>query len=342
MLVVAIVLLVLAALLLPAMPRSAGEASRRMQCGNNIKQLCLGLQNYHDTFQSLPAGARQRTTPPEHLTSSWGPSWLVATLPFCEQKILFDKLMQTDAEASANDYVSVDLRRIAANAKIKYLLCPSSPLPETESLGGFLLVVPSYAGIMGGNESKVGPPAQHVIETMSRLVPGPYGGFAASNGMLPLNEYLSFADCIDGSSHTLIVGEVSDWYYDDARQQQNPALAFGGQSGDVAGWLAGTVVPTNLQTGREPVLADQVCNLITIEHAVGLNNKGGQRDTHPNWGTGGIGPRGLNNPLTSAHPAGATVGFLDGHVQLLTDQTDLYVLKRLAIRDDGGVIPEDY
>jgi prepilin-type processing-associated H-X9-DG protein len=44
--------------------------------------------------------------------------------------------------------------------------------------------------------------------------------------------------------------------------------------------------------------------------------------------------------MLSAHPAGAMAGFLDGHVQLLTKQTPRHVLKRLAIRDDGGVLPD--
>ena len=42
------------------------------------------------------------------------------------------------------------------------------------------------------------------------------------------------------------------------------------------------------------------------------------------------------------HPAGAMVGFLDGHVQGLTKKTDPHVLKRLAIRDDGGKLPSDF
>jgi hypothetical protein len=34
------------------------------------------------------------------------------------------------------------------------------------------------------------------------------------------------------------------------------------------------------------------------------------------------------------------VGFLDGHVVLLSSQLQLDVLQKLAIRDDGGQTPE--
>ena len=86
LLVVIAIIGVLVALLLPAV-QAAREAARRMQCGNNLKQLGLAVHNYEGTFKVFPPQMMNVDTNNDR---RWG--WGAVTLPYIEQNSLFEQL----------------------------------------------------------------------------------------------------------------------------------------------------------------------------------------------------------------------------------------------------------
>ncbi|CAN5864957.1 DUF1559 domain-containing protein [soil metagenome] len=83
LLVVIAIIGVLIALLLPAV-QAAREAARRSQCTNNLKQLGIGLHNYHDSMGVLPWGQGPQNW------NDWGA--LPLLLPYIEQSTMFNAL----------------------------------------------------------------------------------------------------------------------------------------------------------------------------------------------------------------------------------------------------------
>ena len=90
LLVVIAIIGILIGLLLPAV-QAAREAARRMQCTNNLKQIGLALQNYHDTNGVFPPNCTGDGH--EDHPSPWGAvSFYVALYPFMEQNALYNSV----------------------------------------------------------------------------------------------------------------------------------------------------------------------------------------------------------------------------------------------------------
>jgi prepilin-type N-terminal cleavage/methylation domain-containing protein len=122
LLVVIAIIGVLVALLLPAV-QAAREAARRGQCLNNLKQLGLAVQNYHDAKQLVPVSAR-----PVGLTQLPRIAGFTHLLPFFEQANLRKGWL-------LDKNWSDPLNRTSANTSISTLLCPSSP-EDSQRLDG--------------------------------------------------------------------------------------------------------------------------------------------------------------------------------------------------------------
>ncbi|MEX0794989.1 MAG: DUF1559 domain-containing protein [Pirellulaceae bacterium] len=123
LLVVIAIIGVLVALLLPAV-QQAREAARRMQCGNNMKQLGLALHNYHDTFGTFPCNI---WTSPDGQPNAF--SFLSLMLPHLEQSSLHSQL---DFRVPFNDSASSSNRTLV-QTPIQAFICPSDPTPAVRS-----------------------------------------------------------------------------------------------------------------------------------------------------------------------------------------------------------------
>jgi len=385
LLVVIAIIGVLVALLLPAV-QAAREAARRMQCSNNLKQIGLALQNYHDVFNSLPFGARARfvnTSNTNPANQNWGPSWLVSILSFCEQKPLSD-LIENAMNVTPNlTDLTLNQNRVAFNVhnqKIGWMLCPSSPLPETEILRGnsnITAVVPSYVGISGAVNAGANVVSTEVRFWETRLKPaataapattcaapcnGPFtpsGSIQSWGGMLVPNEALGMAAAIDGTSNTMVVSEQAEYFYS-AHTGNNTGFriridgSYGnGGTGTFTGgwWFLGTnngYTSSFGQTGWAKSFNITTLRAygppIQANSMLAYNGKGNNvnvgNSASSTTSVQGIGQTQQNNPLISAHPNVVLAVFMDGHTQALNKTTPPPIVKRLATRDDGQQIGE--
>jgi len=392
LLVVIAIIGVLVALLLPAV-QAAREAARRMQCGNHLKQIGLALQNYHDVYQSLPFGARARfvqSTGTAPVGQNWGPSWYVGILPFVEAKNMSDLIEQVSVTNPNLADLSLTnpprtVAAVAHNAKLNWMLCPSSPLPQQEILQTNRTInstVPSYVGISGATsqnlnsqsgeppfwETRLKPPASSNTPAVNGANT-PTGSQQSYGGMLVPNEAYGIAAALDGTSNTMVVSEIADYFYvrdsvasSRARIRIDGSYGNGGTGGFTGGWWwigVGPGTPNSGTTygsifGQGPTTWYKAWNVTTIRaysgnnapanSCIGFNGRGidfqVQTGANATQGVQGIGQVQGNNPLVSAHPNVVLAVFMDGHTQALTKNTPAPIAKRLATRDDGQQVQD--
>jgi prepilin-type N-terminal cleavage/methylation domain-containing protein len=197
LLVVIAIIAVLIALLLPAV-QQAREAARRTQCRNNLKQLGLALHNYHDTSLTFPPGGFRQGT-----NIGTGMGWHVGILPYLDQAPMFNQF-----DFNAIGYTNATNLAVATKSPPGFY-CPSGQ-PNKGSSAEFAAGVPTnsvhYYGILGPKGAVTGanPARNYTIDTTA----SGHGDFSLQ-GMMPRGRQRRMADVIDGTSNTLMIGEIS-------------------------------------------------------------------------------------------------------------------------------------
>jgi len=304
LLVVIAIIAILIALLLPAV-QQAREAARRTQCKNNLKQWGLALHNYHDTFLTFPMGAMGLDALANVRPQGNNFGWHVRVLPYLEQTALY-------ANFNLNAFYNATTptnNQILREQSFDALFCPSAPTrnrqPDTVAEGYTL----HYYGVAG---------AKDAVETTRKFAmqnntfPRPNfdsdHGQVAVTGILYRNSRVGIRDITDGTTNTLMVGEIS-------------AAPTPGRSNGHRAWHQGA----NLETAGTAMYS---CKNVR-------------------WGMGQVGWTGGNlnflfndQRFGSNHTGGAQFLLGDGAVKFISQNIDFNLYQSLATRDGGEVVSE--
>jgi prepilin-type N-terminal cleavage/methylation domain-containing protein/prepilin-type processing-associated H-X9-DG protein len=325
LLVVIAIIAVLIALLLPAV-QAAREAARRIQCVNNLKQLGLAIQNYHDVNGALPPTAlnSSATVTPDFALKA-------RLLPFFEQTPAYNALNMGYLYNAAPNFT---VRILQVNA----FLCPS----DTNIPNGTTTV---------GNMT--GQPGYHSY-------PNNIGTFARNNGVMydgPTYELnanfggvVSLASITDGTSNTAIFSEfvrgrdiaAADGIFQIYKDTKDPSSTPAPLLQLVTDCLSvplvsqGNALTTSDEWQKGADWLNQNCGKGGgYSHIMPPNSRSCYfSDTNASKTYTMVG-------ASSYHPGGANVAMLDGSVKFVKNSVSLPTWWAIATKAGGEVISAD-
>ena len=327
LLVVIAIIGILIALLLPAV-QMAREAARKTQCSNNLKQVGLGLHNYHDTYRTFPFAWMLDLS--LGLGSANVQCWGTRILPYIEQQPL--KEQYDDRFAAVYGFGPIaDNNVLLIQTVLPVFLCPSTPQSGVDrvcdsdlSSAGWPLAwraAPSdYCAITG---------VRGDFSTLAYAnFPGGSGGNREGvlqfNGNDPNNPALvdrnssNIASILDGTANTAMVGERTGGgeVYLKGGQRAPSGMPWdgfrvsnGGGWGDFLNgehWYSGSLHDGNLGPDGGPC-------------AINCTNARG-------------------HGFYAFHPGGAQFLFADGSVRLVSETVDAFTFAGITTREKGETV----
>jgi prepilin-type N-terminal cleavage/methylation domain-containing protein/prepilin-type processing-associated H-X9-DG protein len=303
LLVVIAIIGILVALLLPAV-QAAREAARRASCTNKLKQIGVGLQNYHSARNTFPPGANlPKTCGPD----CRGTSMFVLMFPYYEESSYSDLYNKLSANLGWNtSAMGTDPEAIALYKRpVALYHCPSrDSFIEIDERR-------DYFGVVGGQKT-----------TLPR---GPRG-MVFFDGMFNVgNIKISAAKITDGTSHTLAVGESEH----PAKWGVGPGYGIGTLGGPGPWWVADGCPSPDCRPKSNNWVYGRF--LRSTMFPINLSIMPMIRDDVEN-----------DPPFGSKHPGGAHFVFADGHVTFLPETIDMTTYQVLSTFAGGDVVAEDY
>jgi prepilin-type N-terminal cleavage/methylation domain-containing protein/prepilin-type processing-associated H-X9-DG protein len=298
LLVVIAIIGILVALLLPAV-QMAREASRRSSCSNNLKQLGLGMHNWHDTYKSLPAGMGPNGC-------CWG-TWQMLILRFTEQETAFSRYRNWGGNDTAGNGDGPDMTPSGARygsspnttnvtaRRYQVFTCPSDI--SAAPIGS--ITNHNYAVNWGNTTYN-----QTTYPGTSVAFRGaPFGiGKIKKPGQRMTGETL--ASIFDGTSNTILAAEVNQGKVGDLRG----FTWWGDAAGMTTYELPNTGVPDRIYTAgycKNDPLNNMPCAVSSGTHPTRFSSR-------------------------SRHPGGVQVALCDGSVRFVTQAVNLVTWRALG------------
>jgi len=329
LLVVIAIIAILIGLLLPAVQK-VREAAARMSCGNNMKQIGLACQAYHDGFGTLPPSVLMHSSvsDPADFNQNFGPNWAVLILPYIEQSALYNGVSTSVQNYPINGDAGW---RSLRGTRVKAYLCPSDTGGDTQCAragGGWARG--NYGGNAGpgmfwiaGSDASIQQSGGVMVEKVPDFAgAGGYSGLNFSGGgVLTVNRGIALVTITDGTSNTILADE----------------LRIGPSANDIRGtWALGqTGASIVAGSGRSDTPSPNVscsgCD--DIQGADDRNDIGmGACSGCGSWQV----------TAKSRHTGGVQSGFADGSVRFIANSVSVRTWFLLHSRNDGQVAANDY